>query len=60
MRIAIYGPGRLGRTLAELLPAAGHQVVIWRRGEVRTRDVRCVVRGERQGFTRAACCGWRR
>ncbi|MED5369859.1 MAG: DUF2520 domain-containing protein [Myxococcota bacterium] len=33
MRIAIYGPGRLGRTLAELLPAAGHQVVIWRRGE---------------------------
>jgi predicted short-subunit dehydrogenase-like oxidoreductase (DUF2520 family) len=33
MRIAIYGPGRLGGTLAQLLPEAGHEVVIWRRGE---------------------------
>ncbi len=33
MRIAIYGPGRLGGTLATLLPKAGHEVVIWRRGE---------------------------
>lgn len=33
MRIAIYGPGRLGGTLAQLLPKAGHEVVIWRRGE---------------------------
>jgi predicted short-subunit dehydrogenase-like oxidoreductase (DUF2520 family) len=33
MRIAIYGPGRLGGTLAQLLPKVGHEVVIWRRGE---------------------------
>ena len=33
MRIAIYGPGRLGGTLAQLLPIAGHEVVIWRRGD---------------------------
>lgn len=33
MRIAIYGPGRLGGTLAHLLPQAGHEVVIWQRGD---------------------------
>lgn len=33
MRIAIYGAGRLGGTLAELLPGAGHEVVVWRRGD---------------------------
>jgi len=33
MIIAIAGMGRLGRTLAALLPAAGHEVRPWRRGE---------------------------
>ena len=33
MRIAIYGPGRLGGTLAQILPEAGHEVVIWQRGQ---------------------------
>jgi len=33
MIIAIAGMGRLGRTLAALLPAAGHEVLPWRRGD---------------------------
>lgn len=33
MRIAVCGLGRLGRSLLELLPAAGHEVVPWRRGD---------------------------
>jgi predicted short-subunit dehydrogenase-like oxidoreductase (DUF2520 family) len=33
MRVAIVGRGRLGRTLAQLLPAAGHPVTATGRGE---------------------------
>ncbi len=33
MRVALLGMGRLGRTLAVLLPRAGHPVLPWRRGE---------------------------
>lgn len=33
MRVALLGPGRLGRTLAILLPAAGVEAVPWARGE---------------------------
>ena len=33
MELVIVGPGRLGRTLAELLVAAGHQVTLWGRDE---------------------------
>lgn len=33
MRVALLGLGRLGRTMAILLPAAGIDVVGWRRGE---------------------------
>jgi len=33
VRVAILGMGRLGRTVAPLLAAAGHAVLPWRRGE---------------------------
>jgi len=33
MRIAIFGPGRLGRSMALLLSRAGQEVTLWRRGE---------------------------
>lgn len=37
MRIAILGMGRLGKTMAGLLKAAGWDVATWRRGEVMPR-----------------------
>ncbi len=33
MRVALLGPGRLGRSLALLLPSAGQPVTLWSRGE---------------------------
>jgi predicted short-subunit dehydrogenase-like oxidoreductase (DUF2520 family) len=33
MRVAILGPGRLGRSLSILLEEAGHELSTWRRGE---------------------------
>lgn len=33
MHVALLGAGRLGRSLAELLPAAGVPATLWRRGE---------------------------
>ncbi|MBN1335820.1 MAG: DUF2520 domain-containing protein [Deltaproteobacteria bacterium] len=33
MRVVILGMGRLGRTLARLLPRAGHEVLTWQRGQ---------------------------
>lgn len=32
LRVVVLGPGRLGRSLAVLLPRAGHQVTLWARG----------------------------
>jgi len=43
MHIAVLGLGRLGRTLAPALAAAGHQVSTWRRGEpLPAADVRWI------------------
>lgn len=47
MHVLVLGPGRLGRSLAVLLPRAGHRVTLWRRGDpIPAADVAWVTVGD--------------